>query len=98
MAALEKQLLEPRSSSGTSFLGRLFGRARPDIGAPTGLPNRSRAPNRSTTSVTAGRLPGAGVRYSASVRSNVPGAGRIGGGFLQSAATTAAGVAGGALL
>jgi hypothetical protein len=93
IAALEKQLVEPRSSSGVSFLGGLFGRVQQtDNRAPTDL--RSGPAPQIRPSLASPMEPAASVPNAVTPT----GAGFFGGGFLQSAVTTAAGVAGGALL
>ena len=72
IAALERQLLVPRSSSGISFPGGCSGAPNARISERQRIFKPVPRANRSTTSVTAGRLPAAAVRYSASLRSNVP--------------------------
>jgi hypothetical protein len=100
---LETQLTEmkraasaPPSFLGSpSFLGAVFGSGEPSGGVRTaklpGDPRTGRPPLATT----------AQPRYGpegSSAAAPAPGAGLIGGGFLQSAAMTAAGIAGGALL
>jgi hypothetical protein len=98
---LETQLTEmkraasaPPSFLGSpSFLGAVFGSAEPSGGVRTAkLPGDPGTGQRPLAT-----KPGYGPEGS-SAAAPAPGAGLIGGGFLQSAATTAAGITGGALL
>jgi hypothetical protein len=100
IAQLEQQVAQAQSApQSTSFLGGLFGRSQ----APAAVPNAgpwSRAPQ-----VAAAPPPGYAPQYAPQQGYAQPGSapaagvfGGSGGGFLRSAAATAAGVAGGALL
>jgi uncharacterized protein len=105
IAELEQQVTEAqaRPAATGGFLGGLFGRSAPPAPAPTSVPQAgpwTRAPQ-----VAAAPPPGYGQPqyapqgYGPPAGSGVMGAmGAGGGGFLRQAATTAAGVAGGALL
>ncbi|MGE0258183.1 MAG: DUF2076 domain-containing protein, partial [Alphaproteobacteria bacterium] len=109
IAELEQQLADMQSqkSSGTSFLGGLFGRTEPPRDAPRSGP-WSRGPNVAPPQQYAEgqgyAQPGYGQGYpqQGGYAQPQPQAGGMlgggGGGFLRSAAATAAGVAGGALL
>lgn len=100
---LETQLTEMKRDASTppsflgspSFLGAVFGSGEPSGGVRTaklpGDPGTGQPPLATTAQ------PGFGPEGS-SAAAPAPGAGLIGGGFLQSAAMTAAGIAGGALL
>ena len=111
IAELEQQLADARAqkSSGTSFLGGLFGRSEP---APQSQPEQPSGPWSRGPQVAPQYGQGAGYQgggyapppgyppqqggYAQPPAGGVLGGG--GGGFLRSAAATAAGVAGGALL
>jgi uncharacterized protein len=112
IAELEQQLADTQAqkSSGTSFLGGLFGRTEPQREEPRSGP-WSRGPNVAPPQYGGGSGPGypqAGYAPPQSYPAQggyaqpQPQAGGMlgggGGGFLRSAAATAAGVAGGALL
>ena len=101
---LETQLTETKRASsappsflgGPSFLGDVFGHSEPSIGVQTSSVPPSGPGTGSPLAATP--QPGYAPEQSSAARST-PGAGLMGdGGFLRSAATTAAGIAGGALL
>jgi hypothetical protein len=101
IAELEKQLADANAAkSSGSFLGGLLGRGQPAQPAPGSVPpagpwTRAPQPGYAQPGYTQPGYPPPGYAQPA------PGAGMFGGGgnsFLRSAATTAAGVAGGALL
>jgi hypothetical protein len=101
---LERQLADAQASAakpGTSFLGGLFGRSDPaPAPAPTAGPwSRSPQVAAAPPQPPYGQ-PGYAAPPYAQPPTGSPGflGGSMGGGFLQSAAATAAGVAGGALL
>lgn len=92
ISQLESQLAArsaPQAPAGTSFLGGLLGQNRWNSQRPAEPAAAPPPPPRSSVPITA---PSAGVAGGMSA------GGMGGGGFLQSALTTAAGVAGGALL
>jgi len=112
IAELEQQLADAQAqkSSGTSFLGGLFGRSEPQQQQPQPAGPWSRGPQVAPPQYGQGGQPG----YAQQGYGQPPGyppqggyaqppaggmlGGGGGGGFLRSAAATAAGVAGGALL
>jgi hypothetical protein len=112
IAELEQQLADAQAqkSSGTSFLGGLFGRSEPQQQQPQPVGPWSRGPQVAPPQYGQGGQPG----YAQQGYGQPPGyppqggyaqpqaggmlGGGGGGGFLRSAAATAAGVAGGALL
>jgi len=85
IAELEQQAAQPQRSSGGSFLGALFGTGAAASPAPTQAPSYAQAP---PAYAPAQPAPGP---WGAQAQSSAPS-------FLRSAATTAAGIAGGALL
>lgn len=106
IAELEQQLAEANAqkSSGTSFLGSLFGQREPSPPpARTGGPwsrGPQVAPQQPPEAAGYGQQPGYPQQGYAQPgpAGGMMGGGMGGGGFLRSAAATAAGVAGGALL
>lgn len=98
--ALESGNAAPQAAAQGGFLSSIFGTGQPQPPAPTPAP----APQTSWRNDTAGQTAGpwgspAGQQQPGGPWSQQPGAvGRSGGGFLQGALGTAAGVAGGMLL
>jgi hypothetical protein len=108
IADLEQQLAEAQAqkSSGTSFLGGLFGRSEPTPQPEQRSGPWSRGPQVAPQQYAQGQPPGYGQNpgyppqgpYAQQPQTGGMLGGGGGGGFLRSAAATAAGVAGGALL
>jgi len=112
IAELEQQLAEAQAqkSSGTSFLGGLFGRSEPQQPPSQPAGPWSRGPQVAPPPYGQGAQPGYGQQGYGQPQGYPPQGGYAqpqtggmfggggGGGFLRSAAATAAGVAGGALL
>ncbi|HEV2300796.1 MAG TPA: DUF2076 domain-containing protein [Stellaceae bacterium] len=107
IAELEKGLAEAQAAKpATSFLGGLFGRGEPAAPPASGsVPSAgpwTRAPQPQPTAPAAFAQPGSGQPGSGQPMGggmgSLFGGGAGGGGFLRQAATTAAGIAGGALL
>ena len=110
IAELEKQLADAQAAPkpATSFLGGLFGTSQPASPAPGSVPSAgpwvrspqvaaAPPPQQGYAQPQQGYAPGSGAMGGGMMGGGMMG-GMGGGGFLRSAAATAAGIAGGALL